>query len=62
MKQKHPTLPIHIRKFNTHFYKDHKTGALIHRSKLKSHCPTTPVNSEIKHNSIMDKRWDLKHD
>jgi len=62
MKTKHPTLHIHIRKFNTHFYKNTKTGALIHRSKLKSHCPVELVNSELKHEKIMQSRWDLNRD
>lgn len=62
MKQKFPNLPIHIRKFNTHFYKDTKTGVLIHRSKLKSYCPVEPENNELKHEQILSRRWDLKQD
>lgn len=59
MKAKHPTLPPYITKYNTHFYKNYKTGQLIHRSELSKHCPE---NKELKHSEIIKKRWDLRQD
>lgn len=53
---------MYIRKYNKHFYKDSKTGSLIHVSKLSSYCPVEPVNAELKHERIVSQRWDLNRD
>lgn len=60
MKAKHPNLPRHIIKFNTHFYKDTKNGGkLIHRSQLARYCP---IDEKAKHEEILSKRYDLRQD
>lgn len=61
MKQKHPTLPMHIVKQLNGRYRDTKTGEWIPVSKLTSKCPVSPVNAELKHENIIDKRWDLNY-
>lgn len=43
-------------------YRDSKTGNLIHVSKLGSYCPTTQENAELKHERVMQARWDLNRD
>lgn len=62
MKTKHPYLPRHIIKQQNGRYRDMKSLKWVSDSQLSSYAPVDPVNSEIKHNTIMDKRWDLKQD
>lgn len=61
MKQKHPDLPRHIIKQQNGRYRDMKTMEWISIPKLASKCPVEPVNSEIKEEVLLSKRWDLNY-
>lgn len=52
---------MHIVKQLNGRYRDTKTGEWIPVSKLTSKCPVSPVNAELKHENIIDKRWDLNY-
>ena len=59
MKQKHPTLPIHIIKLNSRWYLNTKNQRKIPVSKLGDY---VPIDEGLKHEKIMQLRWDLKQD
>lgn len=62
MKAKLSTLPQHIVKQQNGRYRDMKTLEWVSVSQLPSKCPTKPVNAELKHEKIMQSRWDLNRD
>lgn len=59
MKQKHPTLPVQIRKVSKNFYKDSRNGQMIHISNLWRYAPSEvkndPQSEELKHEHWTNK-------
>lgn len=62
MKTKHPYLPRHIIKQQNGRYRDMKTMKWVSYSQLSGYAPVEPVNSEIKHEQVLSRRWDLNRD
>lgn len=59
MKQKHPTLPRFIIKLNSRWYLNTKTQRKIPVAKLGDY---VPIDEELKHELIINKRYDLRQD
>lgn len=48
-------LPLHIYRQNSTWYRNSKTGELIHKDNLAKHVPVQPDPN------LQEKRWDLNY-
>ncbi len=53
------TLPPNIIKVSKYMYRDSKTGKRIHKSQLEKY---VPIDEALKHELIINKRYDLRQD
>lgn len=57
MKKDLSLLPRHIVKSGKNWFKNSKTGQMIHVDNIDDHLPKSP----IKEQEIINKRWDLRY-
>jgi hypothetical protein len=55
-------LPYNWVKINRYFYKNSKTGQMVHKDHIHNYVPDDEDTLEVKREIILEKRWDLKMD